>query len=68
MSSSSLNLEFLDENSIRVNNIYNKMSLDEAPTLFLEFQGSKSSNDQQAEIAMDICKENACKEFKWFLK
>ena len=41
------------------------MSLDEAPTLFLEFQGSKSSNDQQAQIAMDICKENACKEFKW---
>ena len=41
------------------------MSLDEAPTLFLEFQGSKSSNDQHAEIAMDICKENSCKEFKW---
>jgi len=27
------------------------MSLDETPTLFLEFQGSKSTIDQQAELA-----------------
>ncbi|RNA09021.1 putative D-lactate mitochondrial [Brachionus plicatilis] len=58
-------IEFLDEKSIQANNIYNKMSLDETPTLFLEFHGSKGTVDQQAETAMEICKENQCKEFNW---
>ena len=29
-------IEFLDEKCIHANNVYNKMSLDETPTLFLE--------------------------------
>ena len=44
-------IEFLDEKSIQANNIYNKMTLDETPTLFLEFHGSKGTVDQQAEVA-----------------
>ena len=44
-------IEFLDEKSIHANNIYNKMNLDETPTLFLEFHGSKKTIDQQAELA-----------------
>jgi hypothetical protein len=36
------------------NNIYNKMSLDETPTLFLEFHGSKSTVDQQAELTSKL--------------
>lgn len=36
---------------MHANNIYNKMNLDETPTLFLEFHGSKSTVDQQAELA-----------------
>ena len=58
-------IEFLDENSIQANNIYNKMSLDETPTLFLEFHGSKKTVDQQADTAMEICKQNNSKSFKW---
>ncbi|CAF0874382.1 unnamed protein product [Brachionus calyciflorus] len=58
-------IEFLDEKSIQANNIYNKMNLDETPTLFLEFHGSKGTVDQQAEVAMEICKSNSCKEFQW---
>ena len=44
-------IEFLDEKSIHANNIYNKMNLEETPTLFLEFHGSKKTIDQQAELA-----------------
>ncbi len=58
-------IEFLDEKSIQANNIYNKMSLDETPTLFLEFHGSKKTIDQQAETAMEICQQNNSKSFKW---
>lgn len=57
-------IEFLDEKSIHGNNVYSKLNLDVAPTLFLEFHGSKTTNSQQAEIAMDICKDNSCKDFK----
>ncbi len=57
-------IEFLDEKSIQANNIYNKMSLDETPTLFLEFHGSKKTIDQQAETAMEICQQNNSKSFK----
>lgn len=32
-------------------NKYSKLSLEEAPTLFIECHGSKSTVDQQAEIA-----------------
>lgn len=58
-------IEFLDEKSIKANNIYNKMSLDETPTLFLEFHGSKKTVDQQAHTAMQICQQNNSKSFKW---
>jgi D-lactate dehydrogenase (cytochrome) len=44
-------IELLDENSIRANNIYNKMNLDETPTLFLEFHETKKSDNHQTEIA-----------------
>jgi D-lactate dehydrogenase (cytochrome) len=43
-------MEFVDELGIRVNNIYSKMSLDETPTLFLEFHGSEQVINQQAQI------------------
>ena len=46
--------EFLDENSIIANNKYNKMSLDETPTLFLEFHGSEDTIDSQAKLASNI--------------
>jgi hypothetical protein len=36
---------------MKANNIYNKMKLDETPTLFLEFHGSKDTVEQQANLA-----------------
>lgn len=58
-------IEFLDEKSIHANNVYNKMSLDETPTLFLEFHGSRKNVDQQAETAEEICQQNSSKTFQW---
>jgi D-lactate dehydrogenase (cytochrome) len=58
-------IEFLDENSIHCNNIYNKMNLEVKPTLFLEFHGSKGIVDQQAETVMEICQQNKSNDFKW---
>ena len=47
-------IEFLDDKSIHANNVYNKMKLDETPTLFLEFHGSKDTVEQQAELASEF--------------
>ena len=58
-------IEFLDEKSIHANNIYNKMSLDEKPTLFLEFHGSEKTVNQQAETALEVCQQNNSKDFQW---
>jgi D-lactate dehydrogenase (cytochrome) len=46
-------IEFLDEKSIQANNVYNKLSLEETPHLFLEFHGSKNTVDQQAELTSE---------------
>ena len=36
------------------NNKYNKMSLHETPTLFLEFHGSNDTVDSQAKVASKL--------------
>ena len=40
--------------SIKANNVYSKMSLDETPTLFLELTGTQKSVEQQAELSSEL--------------
>ena len=44
-------IEFLDEKMIDACNRFSKMSLDVAPTLFLEFHGSNSNIEAQGKLA-----------------
>jgi D-lactate dehydrogenase (cytochrome) len=44
-------IEFLDEKMIDACNRFSKLNLDIAPTLFLEFHGSKSNIEAQAQTA-----------------
>ena len=43
-------LEFLDDLQIKACNAYSKLDYEELPTLFLEFQGSKTEAKEQAEV------------------
>ena len=42
--------EFLDEVQVRACNQYSQLSLQEVPTLFLEFHGSEKSVEDQAQL------------------
>jgi D-lactate dehydrogenase (cytochrome) len=54
-------MEFLDENVVKVLNIDRGLSLDERPTILMEFTGY-SEDGLKAEMAFveEICKENGC--------
>ena len=43
-------IEFLDSKAIKGSNKYSKISLDEKPTLFLEFHGSDKNVEQQTDV------------------
>ena len=47
-------IEFLDSKTIRGCNQYSKTSLDEKPTLFLEFHGSDKNVQQQADVICNL--------------
>ena len=44
-------IEFLDEKMVEACNRYSKLSLDVAPTLFLEFHGTNRNIEAQGQIA-----------------
>ena len=58
-------IELLDEMQIRACNIHSKLSLDEAPTLFLEFHGSAVSAPDQVETFRQIAEEEGAIRFDW---
>ena len=46
-------------------NAYSKLSYPEAPTLFLEFHGSKTGVEEQAEAVGEIAKDQGGGDFAW---
>lgn len=61
-------IELLDELMIRAVNRYSKLTLDETPTLFLEFHGSEAAVREQAGIVSGIAQEHGGHDFEWALK
>jgi D-lactate dehydrogenase (cytochrome) len=52
-------LEFLDASTVQVVNQFKKLSLEEKPTLFIEFHGASAAGlREELEIVKEICNEN----------
>lgn len=58
-------IELLDALTVRAVNTYSKLDLPEAPLLLLEFHGSESSVEEQAELFGGIAEEFGGKGFEW---
>jgi D-lactate dehydrogenase (cytochrome) len=58
-------IELLDELQIRACNLYSKLTLAEAPTLFVEFHGSASAVAEQAALFESIAHDNGGENFQW---
>ena len=61
-------IELLDQLMIRGVNQYSKLSLAEAPTLFLEFHGSQAAVQEQATAVASIAQDHGGRGFEWALK
>ena len=61
-------VELLDELQIKACNVYSKLTLTEAPTLFVEFHGSQASVDEQVEMFKAIAEDNGSRDFQWSTK
>lgn len=61
-------IELLDELQVKACNAYSKLTLQETPTLFLEFHGSEASVKEQAESFGDIAKEFGGGPTEWTAK
>jgi len=58
-------VELLDDLTMKSINMYSKTSYSETSTLFLEFHGSESSVQEQAELTQEIANENGGNNFQW---
>uniref|UniRef100_A0A3B3T3K6 Probable D-lactate dehydrogenase, mitochondrial n=1 Tax=Paramormyrops kingsleyae TaxID=1676925 RepID=A0A3B3T3K6_9TELE len=58
-------IEFLDDVMMDACRCYSSLPYVVAPTLFLEFHGSKSSLEEQVTVAEDITRGNAGSDFSW---
>jgi D-lactate dehydrogenase (cytochrome) len=58
-------VELLDELQIRACNLYSKLTLAQAPTLFVEFHGSASAVAEQAALFESIARDNGGENFQW---
>jgi len=57
-------LEILDSATVRAINLQQGLSLAEAPTLFLEFDGTQTGVEEQIEYARELCEDNGCVDFQ----
>ncbi|ESR27310.1 FAD-linked oxidase C-terminal domain-containing protein [Lutibaculum baratangense] len=58
-------IELLDELQVRASNAYSKLTLQEKPSLFVEFHGSEAGVREQAELFGAIAAEFGGGEFAW---
>jgi len=58
-------IELLDDVMVRASNVYSNLTLDETPTLFLEFHGSDASVKEQTEMFREIADEFGGGNFEW---
>ncbi|MEZ5844601.1 MAG: FAD-linked oxidase C-terminal domain-containing protein [Hyphomicrobiaceae bacterium] len=58
-------IELLDEMQIRAVNVHSKLGLDEAPTLFLEFQGNEVTAREQVRQFEEIAMAEGALRFDW---
>jgi D-lactate dehydrogenase (cytochrome) len=57
-------LELLDSHTIQVVNRFKKLSLEERPTLFMEFNGTSASGlKEELEVVKEICTDNGSLQF-----
>ena len=58
-------IELLDELQIRACNLYSKLALTEAPTLFVEFHGSAGAVAEQTATFEAMARDNGGGDFQW---
>ena len=58
-------VELVDALQIKVSNAYSKLGLEEAPTLFLEFHGTKDGTREQVALFEEIAKGEGALRFDW---
>lgn len=58
-------IEFLDERQVRASNIYSGLTLDEVPTLFLEFHGSPLAIREETKIFAEIAATHGGGSLDW---
>jgi D-lactate dehydrogenase (cytochrome) len=58
-------IEFLDAVQIGAVNIHSKLTLEEAPTLFIEFHGTPAATREQVEMFGDLAREHGALRFEW---
>ncbi len=58
-------MELVDEHQIRMSNAYSKLSLAEAPTLFLEFHGTTEGVAEQSRLFGEIAESYGGGSFDW---
>ncbi|MFD2169912.1 FAD-binding oxidoreductase [Tumebacillus lipolyticus] len=58
-------VELVDEHTVKVVNAFKETDFSEAPTLFLEFSGSRSTVDSSFMLAKEILTEEGCTELEF---
>ena len=61
-------IELLDEQAIKVINDYNDYDYPHIPHLFMEFHGSQTSTQEQAETVQELAAEHGGNGFSWALR
>ncbi len=61
-------VELMDELQVKATNLYSKLSLPEAPMLFVEFHGSPAGVAEQSERFGEIARDLGAAAFEWAIK